>query len=264
MTDIAKRILSSALPAALFLSGCSEAPGEEISRAVVPEQAASLEPIAIEFFTSQGCSSCPPADEIAVELADDPAYVVISRPVTYWDRLGWRDTLAREENTELQRAYASRLRYGGERAYTPQAVVNGQFGLVGSRRGRLEEAIGDARDEQEDIVIAVGPAGEGGDRAIIIEGTADVPATISLVALDASETVSVGAGENGGRRLTYANIVISERVIGHWDGQGISLMVGRDTLSEAGADRHAIIVRRGTAGPILAARYLETVSRERG
>ena len=97
----------------------------------------SAEPVLVELFTSQGCSSCPPADRLAARLAPEPGVVVISRPVTYWDRLGWKDTLARPENTDLQRAYARRTLAGRNGVYTPQTVVDGEFGAVGSQESRL-------------------------------------------------------------------------------------------------------------------------------
>ncbi len=99
-----------------------------------------LTPVAVELFTSQGCSSCPPADVLMSKLAREPNIVVLTRPVTYWDKLGWKDTLAREENTSLQRSYAAR---GGEGSgvYTPQAMVQGRMAAVGSNEGQLRRLI---------------------------------------------------------------------------------------------------------------------------
>ena len=94
-------------------------------------------PVLLELFTSQGCSSCPPADRLAERLTKEPGLLVISRPVTYWDRLGWKDTLAREENTQLQRAYAARGLAGENGVFTPQIVIDGnRAGFVpGLERG---------------------------------------------------------------------------------------------------------------------------------
>lgn len=218
--------------------------------------AAPARPIAIELFTSQGCSSCPPADELIAEYADDPDLVILSRPVTYWDRLGWRDTLGREENTDLQRAYASRLRDGGGRVYTPQAVVDGRFGLVGSRRQALNEAIAQASDEQADIDMVVAPNEAGDARQVVISGNVEMPATLYLVALDERETVAIGRGENSGRTLTYINFVLREHVVGDVGARGAVIALSEMDLAADGADRHALILRRGAAGPIIAARYL--------
>ena len=100
-------------------------------------------PVVIELFTSQGCSSCPPADRLLATLARDPGVIAVSRPVTYWDRLGWKDTLAREENTRRQYAYAARFRRDG--VYTPQAVVDGRYQTVGSDREALVALLATAR-----------------------------------------------------------------------------------------------------------------------
>ena len=108
------------------------------------DSSSSLNPVVIELFTSQGCSSCPPADMLASRLAKDDTLLVISRPVTYWDRLGWKDTLARPQNTALQRAYASKGNEGSG-VYTPQIVVNGGDGAVGSREGDIRSIVRRAR-----------------------------------------------------------------------------------------------------------------------
>ncbi|QLC24059.1 DUF1223 domain-containing protein [Parasphingopyxis algicola] len=212
-------------------------------------------PVAIELFTSQGCSSCPPADRLVAELVDDPGLVIISRPVTYWDRLGWRDTLAREENTRLQRAYADNLIRGGGRSYTPQAVVNGRVGLVGSRRQELEAAIAEARETQARISIDVEGDPASGFR-VTIDGEPKGAATVRLLALDRSETVGIGRGENGGRSVTYTNVLRDERDLARWTGGVLPLIVAGDHLISAEDDRRAVVVRQGAAGPILAARYL--------
>src|SRR5258707_14898777 len=97
----------------------------------------------IELFTSQGCSSCPPADKLAGELASDPSLVVMSLPIDYWDYLGWKDTLALPGHATRQRAYAS-VR-GDREAYTPQVVVNGVLHVIGNDKAALEAAIAKPR-----------------------------------------------------------------------------------------------------------------------
>ena len=111
-----------------------------VSAASGPPAAPAATPVAVELFTSQGCSSCPPADALLEALAKQPNIVAITRPVTYWDRLGWKDTLAREANTRLQGAYAAKGN-AGSGVYTPQAVVQGGDGAVGSDRGGLMRLI---------------------------------------------------------------------------------------------------------------------------
>src|SRR3954447_15867797 len=105
----------------------------------------------VELFTSQGCSSCPPADRILGELAKDPSVIAVSLPIDYWDYLGWKDTLADSRFTARQRAY-SQMR-GDRGVYTPQAVVNGSMHVIGSDRGSIEEAILDTT--QSNAVMSV-------------------------------------------------------------------------------------------------------------
>lgn len=271
------RILLSLTAAAASLAACSNAVGQEqraagqsgdatsppgvtlatstsASSPPPPATAARAEvrPVLVELFTSQGCSSCPPADALIAEIAADPNVVVITRPVTYWDRLGWTDTLARPENTALQRAYAPSLEGYGGRSYTPQAVVNGRFGLVGSRRGELRTRIGEARDRATIRIIVEESAG--GGRTVSLSGASGRSGLVELVALDPSETVRIGSGENGGRSVTYTNIVLADRSLGRLEGDSGSIEIPGEAL--ANAARHALIVREGPAGPILAARYL--------
>src|SRR3954468_1313229 len=93
----------------------------------------------VELFTSQGCSSCPPADRILGELAKDPSVIALSMPIDYWDYLGWKDTLADSRFTARQKAY-SQVR-GDREVYTPQVVVNGSMHVIGSDRSGIENAI---------------------------------------------------------------------------------------------------------------------------
>ena len=106
-----------------------------VASALLSSAAMGAEPRAvIELFTSQGCSSCPPADKLAGELAQDPSLLVMSLPIDYWDYLGWKDTLANPGHTKRQRAY-SKAR-GDREVYTPQVVVNGMAHVLGSDRSR--------------------------------------------------------------------------------------------------------------------------------
>lgn len=216
--------------------------------------------VLVELFTSQGCSSCPPADAIAAELARDPNVLVVTRPVTYWDRLGWKDTLAREENTRLQRAYAARG-HAGSGVYTPQMVINGGDGAIGSRaeavRGLIEAAM--AREAQRSVRLTARRLVQGG-AAVEIAGTLPIDlgtsAQISLLALSRNEVVQIGRGENGGRRLAFANVLVAESGLGAWSGGPATLAIPAATLRVPGADRYAVIARVGAAGPVIAARYL--------
>jgi hypothetical protein len=213
--------------------------------------AAALHPVVVELFTSQGCSSCPPADAALGRFAQDPNVVAISRPVTYWDSLGWRDTLARPANTALQRAYAARQHSND--VYTPQAMVQGSVALVGGRTGAIHRAIDEA-------AIRPGPGlrfeNRAGGRVLVLEGAAPRPAEVHLLALRARVPVSIGRGENSGHVVDYVNVVVAEEVIGAWRGGPLRLPLPAARLRVPGADRYAIIIQEPDAGPILAAGFL--------
>ncbi len=211
---------------------------------VLAQGDAAQRPVVVELFTSQGCSSCPPADAFLEELAADPGIVAITRPVTYWDRLGWKDTLARQENTELQRRYAAG---GGEGTgvYTPLTMVQGRFGAVGSDRNLVRNQLAKARKLSR-VAIAARP----GLIAVAGEGAL---AEIRIVGLKSSRIVRIGSGENGGKVIRYTNIVVSEQVIGHWKGGPQTFQL--PALKAPSADRYAVIVQSNT-GPILAGQYL--------
>jgi hypothetical protein len=210
-------------------------------------------PVVVELFTSQGCSSCPPADATLERLARDPAIVAITRPVTYWDNLGWRDTLAREDNTVLQRAYAARGGTGSG-VYTPQAMVQGRFGVIGSNENDVRISVAKARlQAMPTLTIS---AGGNGDRTVALANKLDAPAEVVLVALRSVVNVRIGRGENGGRTIRYANVVVGEHVIVNWRDGPLHARIPAQFLHEGGADRAAIIIRTAGAGPIIAAQML--------
>ena len=217
------------------------------------DAAGSSNPVVIELFTSQGCSSCPPADLLARRLAKDDSLLVITRPVTYWDRLGWKDTLAKESNTALQRAYAAK-RHEGSGVYTPQMVVNGGGGAVGSRENDIRSLVRRADRSGPSITAATDARGQ---MIVKISGKSDYMAGVSLIALSSSETVRVGRGENGGRTMHYVNVVKAERNLGSWRGKTMSITVPPENFRTNGADKYAIVVQRPGAGPIVAAKLLD-------
>ncbi|OBV11123.1 DUF1223 domain-containing protein [Erythrobacter dokdonensis] len=236
---------------ALALAGFAFASSAETRREAAP---AGGEPVLLELFTSQGCSSCPPADRLASELARDPALVVISRPVTYWDRLGWKDTLAREDNTELQRAYARAGLAGQNGVYTPQLVIDGRFGAVGS--GADEVTRGIARHGGKGgAAIRVRDLGAEGF-AVGVAGVAQRPAELVLVAVGRRSVVDIARGENGGRAIEYVNVVRDERRLTGWRGGQANLVIAPAQLQVQGADAYALVLREGGGGRVLAAGWL--------
>ncbi|ANY18899.1 hypothetical protein A6F68_00364 [Tsuneonella dongtanensis] len=207
---------------------------------------ASSNPVVVELFTSQGCSSCPPADAFAARLARESDVLMITRPITYWDRLGWKDTLARPANTDLQRAYARR---GFDRngVYTPQMVIAGRRAAVGSNEGAVRVHVSkESLRERPSLsvsgsAISIAGPGKGGE--------------LMLLTLRPSVTVGIGSGENGGLRVTYTNVVEGEQRIGSWSGGPARFSIPAETLAAKGK-RHAVILREPDGGPVLAGRAL--------
>ncbi len=245
-----KTIGMSVLPCCLIGAAVALGIGQNAADAQI---SASATPVVVELFTSQGCSSCPPADALLERLSASPNIIAITRPVTYWDNLGWRDTLAREGNTQLQRAYATR---GGAGAgvYTPQAMVQGVNGVTGSNEAAVRGYIA-AAQARPAPAITVSPSADGG-RTVVIAGTKTGQATVSVIALRSAVNVHIGQGENGGRSVRYTNVVTGEHVLASWTGGRATIAVPARFLREGGADRAAVIVQIIKAGPILAAHLL--------
>lgn len=237
---------------ALALSGLALAPSAKSAPASAA--VASTEPVLLELFTSQGCSSCPPADKLAEKLAADPALVVISRPVTYWDRLGWKDTLAREDNTVLQQAYSRAGLAGQNGVYTPQLVIDGSFGAIGSREDEIRRGIA-RHGGKGSAAIRLRNLGAKGF-AVGIDGTAARPAELVLVAARRKAEVAIARGENGGRSVNYTNVLKDEQRLQTWQGGKASLVIAPERLKVAGADAYALVLREPDGGKVLAARWL--------
>jgi hypothetical protein len=200
----------------------------------------------LELFTSQGCSSCPPADRILSQLARDPGVLALSFPVDYWDYIGWKDTLAAPNYTARQKAYASAS--GKGQIYTPQVIVNGLTDAVGSDLGAIEQAertTGKRNgvlsvplsvvEADGKISVSVGAASAGGPKV----------GGVYLLAFASSRTVTVQRGENAGSTLTYANVVRAITKIGDWDGAPVKLEADLSQAHLNGADSYAVIVQAG-------------------
>ena len=229
---------------------------------VVPHQTAaqsddgnlSDEPVLLELFTSQGCSSCPPADRLAARLDAEGEFVVISRPVDYWDRLGWKDTFASPANTALQRRYAQRGLAGYNGVYTPQTVVDGLLGEVGSSERAIRRFAREAARVKR-AAIRIGRRDDGGF-GVGLGGTTERKTELVLIGVSRSETVAIGRGENGGRRITYTNVLIEEKSLAQWDGGKASHVIDPGALTIRGADRYAVVLREPEGGKVLSARWL--------
>jgi len=161
-------------------------------------------PIVVELFTSEGCSSCPPADALLAELASRPDMLALSFHFDYWDRLGWKDPYSSREATARQHHYATLLDLAT--VYTPQIVVDGKWQAVGSDRADVEHALDHARRNLEEIPVAL--ALDHGQAQIRVgPGGAGVTASVLLIGFDRRHVSAVKRGENSGRTLAHVDVV---------------------------------------------------------
>lgn len=224
----------------------------------VQGQSAEPPPVVVELFTSQGCSSCPPADALIHAMAARKDLIVLSLPVDYWDYLGWKDTLASPANTRRQRAYAY-ARGDGE-VYTPQVVSGGRFHAVGSNKASVEEAIARARRTLAEHPVDITVTGAGPDQSISIAKSStpmSKPSTLVLVSVKTETSVAIGRGENRGATVLYTNAVRDWKVLAQWRGEALSLKLPADAQAPAAKLRHAVLLQDGEAGPIVAARWVD-------
>ncbi|MEK9724758.1 MAG: DUF1223 domain-containing protein [Rhodospirillaceae bacterium] len=212
----------------------------------LPAAAADTPLTVVELYTSQGCSSCPPADRLAGELSKRPDVLPLSLHVSYWDYIGWKDPFARDDHAERQRLYSRRfnLRY----VYTPQMVIDGAYQASGGNAGEIYTFIEKAKalphvpvalSRDDGVMVAALP-----EHAV--DGAVEV---IAVFADDRHDTV-IQRGENGGRTLSYHNVVRGIQVIGTWKGEKAKIAV---PVSDAGGDFCAVILQEPASRRILGA-----------
>jgi hypothetical protein len=212
----------------------------------IAAQAATTEPlVVVELFTSQGCSSCPPADAYLSELSRSRSDVLpLAFHVTYWNNLGWKDPFSFDAATQRQATYAARF---GDGSYTPEIVIDGRHGLVGSDRNSAEAAIA---DEKKVSAVNAPLSATKADKGISITvGAGGGNARVVLVGYDAEHRTSVGRGENSGRTLTESNVVRSIQLVGQWTGAPLEL----NTAMPAG-EKVAVILEAPDGSIVGAAR----------
>lgn len=210
----------------------------------------------VELFTSQGCTSCPPADKAFIELADRSDVVALSYHVDYWDYLGWRDTLATGANTARQQAYGRA--FGTRSVYTPQAVVNGRIHMSGARQDEISHSIDRLAGSGRGLAVDVSAA-YSGESIVISLGAAPAPdkAHVVLAYFSPESTVEIDRGENSGRTVTYRNAVRSVQTVGMWHGKVEQMEVPIAEMKTRGAGGCAILLQKvskdGVPGAILGA-----------
>jgi hypothetical protein len=246
-------ILPLAAIVAFSLVGCLAA--------ALPAWAGS--PVVVELFTSQGCSSCPPADEYLGELATRGDIIPLAFHVDYWNYIGWTDPFATKQMTHRQKAYSRAL--GQRYIYTPEMVVNGAAQEVGSNRHGVETLIAAAlkapaagpsisltREDDGRVRLHIGAGGR--------ERTPQDTATIWMVKFDREHTTPVADGENQGRTLTDYNAVRTLHQLGSWTGEAVDMVYDANEADEPGNGGCAILVQRDGTGPIIAAAMLKFAS----
>jgi hypothetical protein len=195
----------------------------------------------LELFTSQGCISCPPADTLFAQYARRPDVLALTFNVDYWDYLGWKDTLANPDNTDRQRRYAAAR--GDAQVYTPQLVVDGRTHVIGSDPKQVDRAILDAAGGLS-VALALAASQDAITVTVADAWKPDLPhATLWLVMYNPTINVSVERGENGGRMLTYTNVVRKLRPIAMWKGSQLSVDIPMSELTHAKAIRGAVILQ---------------------
>jgi len=196
--------------------------------------------IVVELFTSQACSSCPPADALLRDLARRPDVVALGFHVTYWNGPGWRDPFASDAATERQKAYGRR--FNGGQVYTPEIVVDGADDMVGSDRGAVLGALAKPRES------AAAPVAFSSDGSSVTIGKGAGRGAVTLIRFLAQRTTDVAGGENAGKRLLDANAVRTIEPLGNWDGSPLTLPIKPPATGEGVA-----VLVQAAAGPILGA-----------
>ena len=202
-------------------------------------------PAVVELYTSQGCSSCPPADRVLGELSMMPNVIALAFHVDYWDDIGWRDRYSIPNAVERQRRYVEALRLSS--AFTPQAVVDGRSSFVGSDKRRILDAL--AADPIGETVPVSLEVSHGVLTVSVPEREDRRAYQVFVAAYLPQATTPVGRGENSGRTLQEFNIVRQFRSIGTWSGHASVFRVPVESFP-ADASRVAVLLQRDGQGPI--------------
>ncbi|MBN2630745.1 MAG: DUF1223 domain-containing protein [Rhodobacteraceae bacterium] len=212
---------------------------------------AQTRPVVVELYTSQGCSSCPPADAFMATLAQQPDVIALSLHVDYWDYIGWRDTFAQPQYTQRQKAYAKAV--GSRMIYTPQMIVAGNDRIVGNDPAEVAASIRRHQATPSAVRLTLTRHGD----TLTIRAEADPPLTeaarVQLVRYVPQATIEIGRGENQGRNVTYTNIVTSWQALDDWPGTS-PLEVQAEVKGE---DPVVVIVQSQGPAEVLAAAQLK-------
>jgi hypothetical protein len=211
--------------------------------------AAKRRPVVVELFTSQGCSSCPPADAFMEELTQDPSVIALSYNVDYWDYLGWKDTLANPDFSQRQYDYAKAR--GDMDVYTPQMIIDGQSHHVGSHKDPVRQAVAKAQQALPDGGIALDVKVAGSEIEIGIGGLAGAPeGTLWLACVAPNVKVKIERGENAGSDIVYHNVVRRITAAGMWKGEAMTIRLPKASAMAKGVKSLVALLQDGSNGQI--------------
>lgn len=207
-------------------------------------------PVVVELYTSQGCSSCPPADEMMHQLAMRSDVIPLALHVDYWDYIGWADSFADPAHTRRQNQYARVA--GAGSIYTPQMIIGGEDHVIGTKPMELADSIQAQRADRTGVAVS---ASRSGNQLMITGDTSRAlpnGTVVQVVRFSPQETVDIRRGENAGRSLSYANIVTDWDVVGEWSGRGALNM----TVNVSGNAPIVVIVQQPGPGAVMATAVL--------
>ncbi|MCF1709652.1 DUF1223 domain-containing protein [Tabrizicola sp. J26] len=218
-----------------------------IGSAAVSDEVKSRTGVVVELYTSQGCSSCPPADDFFAVLAQTPGVIPLALHVDYWDYIGWEDQFANSTYTDRQKAYARAT--GSRMIYTPQMIVGGTERVEGNRPDEVSKIIHRQMEVPQPVALKLDRIGDSIDIAARALAPLDGPVRVQLVRYRPEQTVVIERGENAGRTVTYRNIVTSWEPLGDWTGEEpLNLKV-----FSPGEDPVVVLLQKTGPGEIVAA-----------
>jgi hypothetical protein len=217
-----------------------------------PAFAVAKRPVIVELFTSQGCSSCPPADAYFKALKDGPDIVALSYHVDYWDYLGWRDTLGSPECSQRQYDYAKSR--GDRNVYTPQTIINGGKHFVGSQRASVAGGIDAARSEDAADWVDLEMSDNSTEVSIAIPaGKPITEATLWLMAFTPHVSTEIKKGENAGRTVDYYNVVRKMVPAGMWHGEAAKIVLPKGGVVPESCKGWVALLQEGNVGRVIGA-----------
>jgi len=202
--------------------------------------------VLVELFTSQGCSSCPPADKLLPQLAGLPGVVALALHVDYWDYLGWKDSFGSPRHTARQRKYARSLRRRS--VYTPQIVVQGTRDFVGHKASKIVSDIERLQSLPPAVILDAQRTPDGVEIGVAPRSRIEGPFDIHIVHYMPVSNVAIEGGENVGKTISYTNIVTDWTTVARWNG----VQAGEFHVPGVRSGPAVIIVQAAGIGPVVA------------